>query len=343
MKNLRQRGFSLIELLVVVTIIVILGSLLMFGLNKALAKAGYLNCQNNMKQLGTLLQEYSVRHKGLFPAFTQYQWIGQMGFLEGGEYCWKRLAAYPEYANDPAAQADQGTYFIIKPRHTEIFECPTAKPQKMNLQGVRSHYSGLGTRDYQPIEAIKNPEKAILLMEYDANETNILTADDNTTVYITDSIAVPDNPAVVPVDIYRVARNHVDCGNVLFVDQHIECVQGESLLVLFWEDDFSTTTTSTTTSTSTTSTTSTTTTAPTSTTTTAAGGGSGSGGATTTTAAGGGGGSGSGGGGSASTTTTAASTSTTTTAPSTTSTTSTISTTTSTTSTTAKIYLGPPF
>lgn len=88
-----NKAFSLVELLVVVTIIALLVSILLPSLNRAKREVKNVNCQSNVRQLGLANFGYALENEGrLVPAAKDIH------LSHNGHHRWH---GYREHANDP--------------------------------------------------------------------------------------------------------------------------------------------------------------------------------------------------------------------------------------------------
>src|SRR5271167_4920813 len=89
-----ERGFTLVELLVVIGIIALLISILLPSLNRARETANRVKCASNMRQVGQAILLYSNDNRGAYPR-TLYT----SGLANGSECTWATGAA----CSDPFA------------------------------------------------------------------------------------------------------------------------------------------------------------------------------------------------------------------------------------------------
>jgi prepilin-type N-terminal cleavage/methylation domain-containing protein/prepilin-type processing-associated H-X9-DG protein len=68
-----RRGFSLVELLVVIGIIAVLVSILLPAVNRARQQAVAVDCASQLRQLGTALSIYAENNKGMYPTWSGWQ------------------------------------------------------------------------------------------------------------------------------------------------------------------------------------------------------------------------------------------------------------------------------
>lgn len=118
------RGFTLIEVLVVVAIIALLIAVLLPSLARVREQARATACLSNLKQQGIGFSSYSVTCRGVFP------WVGSFRFslMEGKYY----LGYDPPESHDWTAVNSGVLYPKYVGNTPEIFYCPNNRTADIN-------------------------------------------------------------------------------------------------------------------------------------------------------------------------------------------------------------------
>ncbi|HSI37171.1 MAG: prepilin-type N-terminal cleavage/methylation domain-containing protein [Phycisphaerae bacterium] len=228
---MRRRGFTLVELLVVIGIIALLISILLPSLNKARENANRVACLSNLKQIGMAYMMYTDDNKG---------WLPKTPKTGAGQYedaIWWQAARRADIGNQGI-----GKYLGLSESNTKVLVCPSDevehRPSGLYPYSYSINYQlhGNGPKAVKKLTQIRNASSKV--MWYEEDESTI--DDANAQLWSpagswggTDLVALrhnrqnmrtlPDkpNPPSDPVP------NKAAMGNVAFADGHADYVSRE--------------------------------------------------------------------------------------------------------------------
>lgn len=129
-RGTRSRGFSLVELLVVIGVIALLMGMLMPALKGARLQAASLACKSNLRNIGTLLMMYAENNHGVIypigsvdPFTGRYRTLGN-GSLDANGKVLPREGRWPVYVFDPPVWNPK---IMICPQDSEVMSDPTGE------------------------------------------------------------------------------------------------------------------------------------------------------------------------------------------------------------------------
>lgn len=246
-----RRAFSLMELLVVVSLITMLMSLLMPSLNASRGEARASQCASNTRQWATAFNSFTVDHNSVLPAFAdQYPGLAveTLWYNETAPYIGLESVA----ANDPQKSAKNSRNW-----KAPIRSCPVGNAfvgvhygawNNSNPARAPINYQTYATPD-PPItypdlkfEQISSPHSWAMLFD---TATHFMYSPNGWLRTIdTDNDGISDTHNVLSTTttyIYNGARprEHFNTTNIAFVDTHVERIAYSEWLREggFWTDN----------------------------------------------------------------------------------------------------------
>lgn len=216
-----RRGFTLVEMLVVIAVIALLAAISFPVFSKARESGRTKVCSNNMKQLGLGFQQYVQDAGGRFPgtgAFTKWangaQWVsGTNGAALANLSTQEPEPAGCAPADCNKANLEKGAlYPYIK--SAQIYSCPSNKDKDAKLL-TYSMNCAVGLMNEV---RVKSPTEVVLIVDEEkANDGFFFAAGDpnDTTLY-------PNGIKSDGESTDKLAEYHNGGGNLLFIDGHVK-------------------------------------------------------------------------------------------------------------------------
>jgi prepilin-type N-terminal cleavage/methylation domain-containing protein/prepilin-type processing-associated H-X9-DG protein len=241
MKRLhRTKGFTLVELLVVIGIIALLISILLPSLNRARETANRVKCASNLKQIGLAILLYSNENRGAYPRTKATTPTNALGGPVHNMIATGHTAPDPftSTATDAFDNVPQALFLLLRTQDitSEVFTCPSSNAEKDTYGGGtnaainKSNFSDL-TKNLSYSYQDPYPDATAIGSGFKLN--NSISAEfavgsdiNPGTTGTDDNVLYPNNTSSAKDMKNGNSNNHDGDGqNVLFGDGHVEFLQ----------------------------------------------------------------------------------------------------------------------
>jgi prepilin-type N-terminal cleavage/methylation domain-containing protein/prepilin-type processing-associated H-X9-DG protein len=222
-KARRQKGFTITELMVVITIMTVLSAILLPALNKSRSRSHAITCLNNLRQLQLSWQMYPDDNEDILPAnnYVNGFKMGMLTVSSGPSWC------PGDAINDVSTDNIKKGVLFSYNNSTSIYRCPadTSKVQTPATDMLRTRsYKMSGSINctvssapsYRKLHEITAPHPSRLFVFIDAHESSMVDP------HFTLPTVADDLQTKKKVWIDVPSSRHDQAGNLSFADGHIE-------------------------------------------------------------------------------------------------------------------------
>ena len=208
----KNRGFTVVELLIVVFIVAILVSIVIPAIYTVKHKAEQIICVNNMRQLFLAFEQYTNDNNGLLPQSNNSETSKDGSRSCSAEVWFKAIDSYLTTLQLPGKRDEiSPEERLLQVKQDPIFKTIPLSEQD-NTRTIKMNQNLVPASDCQRyIETIENPTKTVLLFD-----GNIYNSSGNYSSAVANKFEGSYG---------SVAQRHSKTANILFIDGHIESIR----------------------------------------------------------------------------------------------------------------------